>query len=116
VVPVLNATRGLWTHDPFGGEYDPSTDLIWGRGSVDDKSGTIGALYVHWLAIARLQAPDTDRPSSALELLLESGKFTPTRTVILALGIDEETGGKVVRIALSLLSTPAPWRAASNRD
>jgi Gly-Xaa carboxypeptidase len=36
--------------------------------------------------------------SSAIELLLESGKFTPTRTVILALGIDEETGGKVVRL------------------
>jgi Gly-Xaa carboxypeptidase len=46
VVPVLNATRGLWTHDPFGGEYDPETDRIWGRGSMDDKSGTIGALYV----------------------------------------------------------------------
>jgi len=44
VVPVLNATRDLWTHDPYGGEYDPSTDLIWGRGASDDKSGTIGAL------------------------------------------------------------------------
>lgn len=45
VVPVLNATRKLWTHDPFGGEYEESTDFIWGRGSSDDKSGTIGALY-----------------------------------------------------------------------
>lgn len=44
VVPVLNATRGLWTHDPFGGEYEESTGLIWGRGSSDDKSGTIGSL------------------------------------------------------------------------
>lgn len=44
VVPVLNATRKLWTHDPFGGEYEESTDFIWGRGSSDDKSGTIGAL------------------------------------------------------------------------
>jgi acetylornithine deacetylase/succinyl-diaminopimelate desuccinylase-like protein len=33
---------------------------------------------------------------SAVELLLESGKFNPARTVILAFGIDEETGGKVV--------------------
>ncbi|WVQ95136.1 hypothetical protein IAU59_002230 [Kwoniella sp. CBS 9459] len=74
VVPVLNATRGLWTHDPFGGEYDG--ELIWGRGASDDKSGVIGVL-------------------SAIELLLESGKFNPTRTVILAFGIDEETGGKV---------------------
>ncbi|CAD6573047.1 MAG: hypothetical protein TREMPRED_000714 [Tremellales sp. Tagirdzhanova-0007] len=82
VVPVLSTTRGLWTHDPYGGEYDESTDLIWGRGSSDDKSGTIGAL-------------------SAIELLLESGKFEPTRTVILALGIDEETGGKVGAQSLS---------------
>jgi acetylornithine deacetylase/succinyl-diaminopimelate desuccinylase-like protein len=36
--------------------------------------------------------------SSAIELLLESGKFQPTRTVILAFGMDEETGGKVVRL------------------
>jgi Gly-Xaa carboxypeptidase len=28
-------------------------------------------------------------------LLLESGKFKPQRTVVVALGIDEETGGKV---------------------
>ncbi|WVW85410.1 hypothetical protein I302_107448 [Kwoniella bestiolae CBS 10118] len=74
VVPVLPATKGLWTHDPFGGEYDG--EVIWGRGTSDDKSGVIGAL-------------------SAIELLLESGKFTPARTVILALGNDEETGGKV---------------------
>jgi hypothetical protein len=38
---------------------------------------------------------------SAIELLLESDLFRPTRTVVLAFGIDEETGGKVVR-----LSTP----------
>lgn len=76
VVPVLNATRGLWSHDPYGGEYDPATGLIWGRGSSDDKSGTIGLM-------------------SAVELLLKSGKFTPTRTVILAFGDDEETSGKV---------------------
>ena len=44
VVPVLEATRGMWTHDPYGGEYDEKTGLIWGRGSSDDKSGTIGAL------------------------------------------------------------------------
>ncbi len=44
VVPVLAATRDQWTHDPFGGEYEESTDLIWGRGSSDDKSGTIGVL------------------------------------------------------------------------
>jgi hypothetical protein len=44
VVPVLPATRDLWTHDPFGGEYDGT--YIWGRGSSDDKSGLIGIMYV----------------------------------------------------------------------
>ncbi|WVQ72089.1 hypothetical protein IAR50_001634 [Cryptococcus sp. DSM 104548] len=74
VVPVLPATRDQWSHDPFGGEYDG--EYIWGRGSSDDKSGTIGVL-------------------AGIELLLKSGKFHPRRTVILGFGIDEETGGKV---------------------
>ncbi|TYJ52125.1 hypothetical protein B9479_007279 [Cryptococcus floricola] len=74
VVPVLPATRDQWSHDPFGGEYDGT--YIWGRGSSDDKSGTIGVL-------------------AGIELLLKSGKFQPRRTVILGFGIDEETGGKV---------------------
>ncbi|KLT39355.1 Zn-dependent exopeptidase [Cutaneotrichosporon oleaginosum] len=73
VVPVLRETRGMWTHEPYGGEYDG--ERIWGRGAMDDKSGVIGAL-------------------AAMELLLEAG-FAPSRTVILALGCDEETGGKV---------------------
>ncbi|KAL1405829.1 hypothetical protein Q8F55_007507 [Vanrija albida] len=74
VVPVLPATRGLWTHDPYGGEYDG--EKIWGRGSTDDKSGTVGAL-------------------ASVELLLRQGTFQPTRTLILSFGSDEETGGKV---------------------
>jgi len=39
--------------------------------------------------------------SAAVELLLKSGKFTPTRTVILAFGTDEEVGGKVGATALN---------------
>ena len=76
VVPVLNDTRGMWSHDPYGGDYEEATDKVWGRGSTDDKSGTIGIL-------------------AAIELLLESGKFEPKRSIVVALGIDEETGGKV---------------------
>jgi hypothetical protein len=34
---------------------------------------------------------------SAIELLLEEGTFKPARSVVLAFGMDEETGGKVVR-------------------
>lgn len=71
---MLPETRHLWTHDPYGGEYDG--ERIWGRGSTDDKSGLIGAL-------------------AAVELLLGSDKFQPARTVILSFGSDEETGGKV---------------------
>ena len=82
VVPVLPATRGQWSHDPYGGEYDAATDRIWGRGTADDKSGVIGIL-------------------SAIELLIESSKFTPTRTVILSFGFDEETGGKRGATSLS---------------
>jgi Gly-Xaa carboxypeptidase len=74
VVPVLEDTRPLWTHDPYGGEVDG--DRIWGRGSTDDKSGLIGSF-------------------AAVELLIESGLFTPQRTVILGLGYDEEAAGKV---------------------
>ncbi|KAK8854620.1 hypothetical protein IAR55_003359 [Kwoniella newhampshirensis] len=81
VVPVLPATRDQWSHAPYGGEYDGK--YIWGRGSMDDKSGVIGFL-------------------SAIELLLKSGEFEPTRTVILALGIDEETGGKVGALNLGI--------------
>lgn len=77
-MPVLAETRSQWSHDPYGGEFDGK--LIWGRGAMDDKSGLIGAM-------------------AAIELLLERGEFTPQRTVILALGIDEETGGKVVRLS-----------------
>lgn len=77
---MLPDTRDLWTHEPFGGEYDG--ERIWGRGSSDDKSGTIGAL-------------------AAVELMLKSGQFNPTRTVVLAFGTDEETGGKVGAFAIN---------------
>jgi Gly-Xaa carboxypeptidase len=44
-------------------------DLIWGRGSVDDKSGLIGIM-------------------SAVESILGTD-FAPKRTVVLAFGFDE---------------------------
>lgn len=40
VVPVLASTRGQWTHDPYGGEYDGT--VIHGRGASDTKSSLIG--------------------------------------------------------------------------
>ncbi|KIJ65653.1 hypothetical protein HYDPIDRAFT_88243 [Hydnomerulius pinastri MD-312] len=71
VVPVEPTTYDQWTHPPFSGYFDG--ELIWGRGSSDDKSGLIGIL-------------------SAMETMLASG-YQPTRTVVLASGFDEETSG-----------------------
>ncbi|VDC05377.1 unnamed protein product [Peniophora sp. CBMAI 1063] len=70
-VPVLPDTVKDWLHPPFSGDFDG--EWIWGRGSCDDKSGTIGTL-------------------TAIEMLLQKG-FQPARTVVLAYGTDEESGG-----------------------
>ncbi|KAH7926427.1 carboxypeptidase S [Leucogyrophana mollusca] len=71
VVPVNPATYEDWINPPYSGYFDG--EWIWGRGSSDDKPGVIGSL-------------------TAIESLLERG-FEPTRSVILAFGIDEERGG-----------------------
>ncbi|GFZ45301.1 hypothetical protein JCM24511_03027 [Saitozyma sp. JCM 24511] len=73
VVPVLQDTVYQWKQDPFNGTYDGT--YIWGRGSNDDKSGLTAIM-------------------SAIELLLQSSDFKPTRTVILGFGHDEERGGQ----------------------
>ncbi|KAE8445136.1 hypothetical protein EG329_013738 [Mollisiaceae sp. DMI_Dod_QoI] len=72
VVPASDSTADRWTHPPFSGYYDGT--YIWGRGSADDKCNVISKL-------------------SAIEALLEVG-FQPNRTVIVALGFDEESGSK----------------------
>ncbi|KAJ8474417.1 hypothetical protein ONZ51_g7230 [Trametes cubensis] len=71
VVPVEPLTVDEWHHPPFSGYYDG--EYIWGRGSCDDKPGLIGTF-------------------TAVEELLRIG-FKPTRSVVLAYGIDEERGG-----------------------
>ncbi|KIJ65646.1 hypothetical protein HYDPIDRAFT_110778 [Hydnomerulius pinastri MD-312] len=71
VVPVEPTTYDEWTHPPFSGYFDG--ELVWGRGSSDDKSGLI-AIF------------------SALETMLANG-YQPTRTVVFASGFDEECGG-----------------------
>jgi carboxypeptidase PM20D1 len=69
VVPAENLER--WTHPPFEGRVDGG--YVWGRGTIDDKGPLI--------AIAE-----------AVERLIGEG-FAPRRTVMLALGHDEEVGG-----------------------
>lgn len=71
VVPVEPGTEGDWTHPPFAGRVDGGK--IWGRGALDDKTSVIAIL-------------------EAAEALLSEG-FAPTRTIVLALGHDEEVGG-----------------------
>ncbi|WP_455383596.1 M20/M25/M40 family metallo-hydrolase [Salinispira pacifica] len=71
VVPADDSAAGGWTFDPFGGRIDDS--FVWGRGAIDDKLSLVAILQ-------------------AVELLIESG-WSPSRTVCICLGGDEETGG-----------------------
>ncbi|KAH7909068.1 hypothetical protein BJ138DRAFT_1181272 [Hygrophoropsis aurantiaca] len=71
VVPVEPTTAEAWLHSPFSGYFDG--EKVWGRGSLDDKSGLIGIM-------------------SSIETLLENG-FQPRRTVVVASGFDEEVSG-----------------------
>ena len=71
VVPVEPGTEDDWDQDPFGGAIVDGE--LWGRGALDDKGPLIGMM-------------------EAVEHLLGSG-FEPGRTVIIALGHDEEIGG-----------------------
>jgi len=72
VVPTPADTLDDWTHPPFDGVV--ADGFVWGRGALDDKVGVLGTL-------------------EAVERLLAAG-FTPTRTVYLAFGHDEEIGGE----------------------
>lgn len=71
VVPIEPGTENKWSHDPFGGRIVDG--FIWGRGAIDNKSAVVGTL-------------------EAVEMLLAEG-FRPSRTVLLAYGHDEESGG-----------------------
>jgi len=71
VVPVEPGTEARWTHPPFAGTVADGS--IWGRGTIDDKSGVAGLL-------------------EAAEALVTAG-FKPTRTIYFAFGHNEEGGG-----------------------
>ncbi|MCS6974140.1 MAG: M20 family peptidase [Cyclobacteriaceae bacterium] len=72
VVPIEEATRTMWTVDPFGGVV--KDNFIWGRGTTDDKVNLIAIME----AVEKLVAEN----------------YQPDRTVYLAFGHDEEIGGK----------------------
>jgi len=72
VVPIDPDSEKDWTYVPFSGRV--ADGFIWGRGAMDDKASVMGIL-------------------EAVENLLAQG-FQPQRTVYLAFGHDEETGGQ----------------------
>jgi carboxypeptidase PM20D1 len=71
VVPIEPGTEGDWDHPPFDGVV--ADGKIYGRGTLDDKSGVIGLL-------------------EAVEQLLEEG-YQPRRSIVFAFGHDEEISG-----------------------
>ncbi|UCF96859.1 MAG: M20 family peptidase [Spirochaetaceae bacterium] len=71
VVPAAEA-GDKWEYPPFAGRVEEG--FIWGRGAMDDKLAVTGLL-------------------ESAEALIKSG-FTPSRTIYLAFGHDEETGGQ----------------------
>jgi carboxypeptidase PM20D1 len=71
VVPIIPGTEDLWDEMPFSGTI--SSNRIWGRGALDDKSGVIGLM-------------------EAATYLIKNN-FQPTRTVYFGFGHDEEIGG-----------------------
>lgn len=79
VVPPDTATLNTWQYPPFEGHVD--REFIYGRGSMDDKSGVIGIL-------------------EAIEMLIRAG-HQPARTLYLAFGHDEEIGGKDGAVGLA---------------
>jgi carboxypeptidase PM20D1 len=81
VVPVEAGTDTAWTHPPFGGAV--ADGYVWGRGTLDDKASATALL-------------------EAVRGLLARGA-RPRRTVILALGHDEEVGGRDGAQALARL-------------
>jgi len=85
VVPVETRSEGAWSQPPFSGRI--ADGYIWGRGAMDDKAGVLGIL-------------------EAVEGLLGEG-FQPRRTIYLAFGHDEESGGAngAAKIAERLRST-----------
>lgn len=72
VVPIEEATKSMWTFDPFAGTIQDG--YIWGRGTTDDKINLISIL-------------------ETTEKLLHEN-FQPERTIYFAFGHDEEIGGK----------------------
>lgn len=84
---VVPATDEGWTHPPFGAELtgDGDEQLIWGRGTLDDKGALVSVL-------------------EAIEAHLAEG-FVPQNDLYLAFGHNEETTGAGSRAIVELLDS-----------
>ncbi len=71
VVPIND--EQAWKYPPFSGHFDGR--WLWGRGASDDKNSLTALM-------------------SALETLLGYPEWVPKRTIVLALGFDEESSGR----------------------
>ena len=88
-----------------------SGERIWGRGSSDDKSGLIGLLSVFFAStIGPLIQSDVKQCTRAATEDLITAGFSPTRSVVLAFGFDEESGGRQVGLRF-LAYTPVGDRS-----
>jgi carboxypeptidase PM20D1 len=84
---VVPATDDGWDHPPFSAELVDSGDqqLIWGRGTLDDKGSLVSIL-------------------EAVETHTSAG-FRPTRDVYLSFGHNEETAGSGAQVIVDLLES-----------
>ena len=90
VVPVVPGTEKDWMHAPFSG--DIADGFVWGRGTLDDKGQLVAIL-------------------EAANRLAMSG-FQPERTIMFAMGEDEEIGGRgngAIAKALTSRGTHFAW-------
>jgi carboxypeptidase PM20D1 len=90
VVPIDPGTENAWKQAPFSGAVVDGE--VWGRGAIDDKGSLIATL-------------------AAVEDLLAE-RFTPKRTLLLALGHDEEIGGNAGARAIATTLEARGVRAA----
>lgn len=81
VVPANEKTIKDWAYPPFAGKI--ADGFIWGRGTLDMKNSLIGIM-------------------EAVEGMINKG-FHPKRTIYIAVGHDEEIGGKNGNIKIAEL-------------
>jgi carboxypeptidase PM20D1 len=84
---VVSATDDGWTHPPFAAELvgDGDEQLVWGRGTLDDKGSLVSLL-------------------EGIEAQVLAG-HTPENDVYLSFGHDEETEGSGARAIVDLLES-----------